>query len=218
MIYNWHVKSRNIHFSPKRQCLVGPKILFKYNFLVWIFVYSLFSFIRGILTIKELLINERIVANEVRLVGENGEQLGIVSLNEALNLSKEKDLDLALISPNANPVVCKIMDYGKYRFDQIKKEKDARKKNKAQEIKTIQLSLTIGDYDINYRVKNAKNFLSEGNKVKVSIRLKGRQQAYPEQGIEIMNKFAGLVGDAGVIEKVPKLEGRDITMIIGQKK
>lgn len=110
------------------------------------------------------------------------------------------------------------MDYGKYRFDQIKKEKDARKKNKAQEIKTIQLSLTIGDYDINYRVKNAKNFLSEGNKVKVSIRLKGRQQAYPEQGIEIMNKFAGLVGDAGVIEKVPKLEGRDITMIIGQKK
>ncbi len=194
------------------------KILFKYNFLVWIFVYSLFSFIRGILTIKELLINERIVANEVRLVGENGEQLGIVSLNEALNLSKEKDLDLALISPNANPVVCKIMDYGKYRFDQIKKEKDARKKNKAQEIKTIQLSLTIGDYDINYRVKNAKNFLSEGNKVKVSIRLKGRQQAYPEQGIEIMNKFAGLVGDAGVIEKVPKLEGRDITMIIGQKK
>lgn len=194
------------------------KILFKYNFLVWIFVYSLFSFIRGILTIKELLINERIVANQVRLVGENGEQLGIVSLNEALNLSKEKDLDLALISPNANPVVCKIMDYGKYRFDQIKKEKDARKKNKAQEIKTIQLSLTIGDYDINYRVKNAKNFLSEGNKVKVSIRLKGRQQAYPEQGIEIMNKFAGLVGDAGVIEKVPKLEGRDITMIIGQKK
>lgn len=185
---------------------------------MWIFVYSLFSFIRGILTIKELLINERIVANEVRLVGENGEQLGIVSLNEALNLSKEKDLDLALISPNANPVVCKIMDYGKYRFDQIKKEKDARKKNKAQEIKTIQLSLTIGDYDINYRVKNAKNFLSEGNKVKVSIRLKGRQQAYPEQGIEIMNKFAGLVGDAGVIEKVPKLEGRDITMIIGQKK
>lgn len=185
---------------------------------MWIFVYSLFSFIRGILTIKELIINEKIVANEVRLVGENGEQLGIVSLNEALNLSKEKDLDLALISPNANPVVCKLMDYGKYRFDQIKKEKDARKKNKAQEIKTIQLSLTIGDYDINYRVKNAKNFLSEGNKVKVSIRLKGRQQAYPEQGIEIMNKFAGLVGDVGVVEKVPKLEGKDITMIISQKK
>ncbi len=185
---------------------------------MWIFVYSLFSFIRGILIIKELLINEQIVAKEVRLVGENGEQLGIVSLSEALNLSKEKDLDLALISPNANPAVCKLMDYGKYRFDQIKKEKEARKKNKAQEIKTIQLSLTIGDYDINYRVKNAKNFLEEGNKVKVSIRLKGRQQAYPEQGIEIMKKFASLIGDAGVIEKEPKLEGRDITMIIGQKK
>ena len=185
---------------------------------MWIFVYSLFSFIRGILIIKELLINEQIVAKEVRLVGENGEQLGIVSLSEALNLSKEKDLDLALISPNANPAVCKLMDYGKYRFDQIKKEKEARKKNKAQEIKTIQLSLTIGDYDISYRVKNAKNFLEEGNKVKVSIRLKGRQQAYPEQGIEIMKKFASLIGDAGVIEKEPKLEGRDITMIIGQKK
>lgn len=185
---------------------------------MWIFVYSLFSFIRGILTIKELLINEKIVANEVRLVGENGEQLGIVSLNEALNLSKEKDLDLALISPNANPVVCKLMDYGKYRFDQIKKEKEARKKNKAQEIKTIQLSLTIGDYDMNYRVKNAKNFLSEGNKVKVNILLKGRQQAYPEQGIEIMKKFASLVGDACIVEKEPKLEGKFINMVLGQKK
>lgn len=185
---------------------------------MWIFVYSLFSFIRGILIIKELLINEQIVAKEVRLVGENGEQLGIVSLSEALNLCREKDLDLALISPNATPVVCKIMDYGKYRFDQIKKEKEARKKNKAQEIKTIQLSLTIGDYDMNYRVKNAKNFLEDGNKVKVNIKLKGRQQAYPEQGIEIMKKFASQIGDAGIIEKEPKLEGRDINMVIGQKK
>ena len=185
---------------------------------MWIFVYSLFSFIRGILTIKELLINEQIVAKEVRLVGENGEQLGILSLSDALNLSREKDLDLALISPNANPVVCKIMDYGKYRFDQIKKEKEARKKNKAQEIKTIQLSLTIGDYDMNYRVKNAKNFLQDGNKVKVNILLKGRQQAYPEQGIEIMKKFASLVGDACVVEKEPKLEGKFINMVLGQKK
>lgn len=170
------------------------------------------------MTIKELLINEQIVAKEVRLVGENGEQLGIVSLQEALILSKEKDLDLALISPNANPAVCKIMDYGKYRFDQIKKEKEARKKNKTQEIKTIQLSLTIGDYDMNYRVKNAKAFLSDGNKVKVNILLKGRQQAYPEQGIEIMKKFASLVGDAGVIEKEPKQEGKNINMVLSQKK
>lgn len=184
----------------------------------YLYIHFFLLFLRGISTIKELLINDKIVADEVRLVGENGEQLGIVSLEEALNLSNEKNLDLALISPNAKPVVCKLMDYGKFRFDQLKKEKEARKKNKAQEMKTIQLSLTIGDNDINYRVKNAKNFLAEGNKVKVSILLKGRQNAYPEQGFEIMKKFASLVGEACVVEKEPKLEGKYITMVLSQKK
>ncbi len=181
-------------------------------------MYIHFFFLRGILTIKELLINEQINANEVRLIGVDGEQLGIVSFNEALNLSRDKDLDLVQISPNAVPSVCKIMDYGKYRFDLLKKEKDARKKNKAQEIKTIQLSLTIGDHDMLYRVKNAQGFLANGNKVKVNILLKGRQQAFPEQGIQIMNKFANLVGDCALVEKPPKLEGKFINMVLSQKK
>ncbi|MBE5746047.1 MAG: translation initiation factor IF-3 [Clostridiales bacterium] len=167
---------------------------------------------------KELLINDQITGTEVRLVGEDGEQLGIMSLESALEIAKNKDLDLVQISPNAVPSVCKVMDYGKYRFDQIKREKEARKKNKAQETKIIQLSLTIGDHDMNYRVKNAKNFLTEGSKVKVNILLKGRQQAYPEQGIEIMKKFASLVGESCNLEKAPSLEGKFINMVLSPKK
>jgi len=181
-------------------------------------VYSLFSFIRGILIIKELLINEQITSTEVRLVGDDGEQLGVMSVQNALEIAKEKDLDLVEVSPNAKPSVCKIMDYGKFRFDQMKKEKEARKKNKAQETKGIRLSLTIGEYDIAYRVKNAKDFLQEGNKVKLSIKLNGRQQAYPEQGIEIMKKFASLVGESCNLEKAPSLEGKFINMVLSPKK
>lgn len=173
---------------------------------------------KGDFTIKELLINEQIIAKEVRLIANDGEQLGVVSFDEALDKARQADLDLVQISPNAVPSVCKIMDYGKYRFDLLKKEKDARKKNKAQEVKTIQLSLTIGEHDMSYRVKNAIEFLKDGNKVKVNILLKGRQQAYPEQGIEIMNKFAQMLGDNAVIEKAPLLEGKFINMVLGQKK
>ena len=185
---------------------------------MWIFLYSLFSFIRGILIIKELLINEQITSSEVRLVGDSGEQLGVMSLENALDIARNKDLDLVEVSPNAKPSVCKIMDYGKFRFDQIKKEKEARKKNKAQETKIIQLSLTIGEHDMAYRVKNARNFLQEGNKVKVNILLNGRQQAYPDQGIEIMKKFADMVGESANIEKAPMLEGKFINMVLSPKK
>ncbi len=181
-------------------------------------MYIHFFLFKGDFTIKELLINEQINAKEVRLILDDGEQKGIVSFDEALDLAHQKDLDLVQISPNAVPSVCKIMDYGKYRFDLLKKEKDARKKNKTQEIKTIQLSLTIGEHDIAYRIKNAISFLNEGNKVKVNILLKGRQQAYPEQGIEIMNKFAESLKDYAVVEKAPKLEGKFINMVLSQKK
>ena len=181
-------------------------------------LYIHFFLFKGETIIKELLINEQITGSEVRLVGETGEQLGVMSLENALEIAKSKDLDLVQISPNAVPSVCKIMDYGKYRFDQIKREKEARKKNKAQETKIIQLSLTIGDHDMNYRVKNAKNFLKEGSKVKVNILLKGRQQAYPEQGIEIMKKFANLVGEDCILEKTPALEGKFINMVLSPKK
>ena len=181
-------------------------------------LYIHFFLFKGETIIKELLINEQITGSEVRLVGETGEQLGVMSLESALEIAKSKDLDLVQISPNAVPSVCKIMDYGKYRFDQIKREKEARKKNKAQETKIIQLSLTIGDHDMNYRVKNAKNFLKEGSKVKVNILLKGRQQAYPEQGIEIMKKFANLVGEDCILEKTPALEGKFINMVLSPKK
>ena len=177
-----------------------------------------FFLFKGDNFIKELLINEQIIASQVRLIDSNGEQKGIVSFTEALDIAKQQDLDLVQISPNAVPSVCKIMDYGKYRFDLLKKEKDARKKNKSQEIKTIQLSLTIGEHDIAYRVKNATAFLNAGNKVKVTILLKGRQQAYPEQGIKIMNNFSNLLADVAVVEKAPKLEGKSIIMVLSQKK
>lgn len=182
-----------------------------------IFLIHNFFFYRGFI-IKELLINNQIVAESVRLVGETGEQLGIMSLSEALSVAEQSGLDLAQISPNINPVVCKLMDYGKYKFDQQKREKEARKKQKVTEIKTIQLSLTIGEHDMSYRAKQAMEFVKEGNKVKVSILLKGRQQAFASQGFEIMKKFASLVSEVAMIEKDPSQEGKFINMILNQKK
>lgn len=169
--------------------------------------------------IKELLINEQIrLSGEVRLVGENGEQLGIVNILEAKQIAEQKSLDLALISPSATPPVCKVMNYGKYRYDLQKKEKEAKSKQKVVETKTIRFGLNISEHDVEYRAKQAKEFLLKGNKVKANMRLSGRENAYADKGIETLKNFAEKMSEWSVIEVAPFKEGRYINMIIAPKK
>ena len=163
---------------------------------------------------KELLINEQIVASDVRLIGENGEQLGIVKLQEAQKIADERGYDLVLMSATSNPAVCKIMDYSKYKFDTIKKEKELRKNQKVIELKEIQLSMTISDHDISYRVTNATKFLQDGNKVKVVLRMKGRQQAYVKNCIEVVKGFVARLSDVGTTDKEPEVTGRNIFVVV----
>ena len=169
-------------------------------------------------TIKELLINEQIIEKEVRLISDQGEQLGIVSRSEALRLADEQGLDLVKISPNSNPPVCKLMDYGKYKFELGKKEKEQRKNQKVVELKEVQLSFTIAKHDMETKCKAAQKFLQEGNKVKVTIRMFGRQQANPQFGIEVMHNFVEMLGDSCTIEKDAEVIGRNILLIIVPKK
>ena len=166
------------------------------------------------------MINEQILDKEVRLLSQSGEQLGVVPLQKALDLAEENDLDLVKISPTANPPVCKIMDYGKYKFEQQKKEKESKFKQKQKEVelKTLRIGLNISDHDLAYRAKQAQEFIKDGNKVKANMMLRGRQQAYVKNGIDTLNKFAGLVGETAVIEKAPFQEGRFVNMILAPKK
>lgn len=163
---------------------------------------------------KEALKNEQIVLPEVRLIGADGEQLGIVSSARANELASEKELDLVLIAPDAKPPVCKIMDYGKYRFDELKKLKDQKKNQKVAKLKEMSLSMVIDDHDLEIKAKQVCKFLSEGSKVRVNIRMSGRLQARPQVGIDIMNKFATLCGSAGSVEKPPVVLGRNIFMFL----
>ena len=166
------------------------------------------------------MINEQILDKEVRLLSQSGEQLGIVALDKALALAEEQDLDLVKISPTANPPVCKIMDYGKYKFEQQKKEKESKFKQKQKEVelKTLRIGLNISDHDLTYRAKQANEFIKDGNKVKANMMLRGRQQAYVKNGIDTLKKFADLVGEDAVIEKAPYQEGRFVNMILAPKK
>ena len=166
---------------------------------------------------KELLINEDIRDKEVRVIAADGSQLGVMDTREAQRLSIEQNLDLVKIAPQATPPVCRIMDYGKYRFEQAKREKEAKKNQKVIEIKEIRLSLNIDIGDLNTKVKQATKVLQEGNKLKVSIRFRGREMAHPEIGHEVMKKFTEAVAEHGVVEKPPKLEGRHMLMFIAAK-
>ena len=166
---------------------------------------------------QETQINSAIRDAEVRLVGANGEQLGIMSAKEANEIADREGLDLVKISPNAVPPVCKIMDYGKYLFDKAKREKEQRKNQKIVELKEVQLSMTIEKHDIDIKAKHATKFLLNGDKVKVSIRMSGRQQAYSDRGIETENAFAQSLEEISVIEKPAKVEGRNIIMILAPK-
>ncbi len=166
---------------------------------------------------KELQINEQIRDNEVRLIGAEGEQLGVVATREAQRLADEKELDLVKIAPTATPPVCRIMDYGKYRFEQAKREKEARKNQRVVELKEVRLSLNIDIADFNTKAKHAQRFLQEGNKVKVSIRFRGREMGHPEIGLETMKRFAEVCSETAVVEKPAKMEGRNMLMFLAPK-
>ena len=166
---------------------------------------------------KELLINESIREKEVRVVDADGSQLGILPLKEALNIAASKNLDLVDIAPQAKPPVCRIMDYGKYRYEQAKREKEARKNQKTIEIKEVRLSLNIDTHDFNTKVNAAKKFLSAGNKVKVSVRYRGRELAHPELGRGLLERFKDDCSEVGVVDKQPKMEGRSLVMFIASK-
>lgn len=166
---------------------------------------------------QEQQINEEIRDKEVRLISDEGEQLGIMSAAEALKISKEKNLDLVKIAPMANPPVCKIMDYGKFKFEKAKREKEQRKNQKVIETKEIRLSLKIDTHDFNTKINQAKKFIADGNKLKVSIRFRGREMAHPELGLTIMQRAADALDESAVIEKAAKLEGRQMLMFMAPK-
>lgn len=159
-------------------------------------------------------INEEIRDKEVRLIGDDGEQLGVVTLQQAQNLAVEKGMDLVKIAPQAKPPVCKIMDYGKFRFEQAKREKEARKNQKIVETKEIRLTPNTDIGDLNTKVKNASKFLKEGDKVKVSVRFRGRQVTHASLGQDLLRRFAEMCSECSTVEKLPKLEGRQMIMFL----
>ncbi|MCI9216236.1 translation initiation factor IF-3 [Lachnospiraceae bacterium 42-17] len=164
------------------------------------------------------MINGQIRDREVRVIGENGDQLGIMPIKEAMRLAQEAELDLVKIAPKAQPPVCKIIDYGKYRYELARKEKEARKKQKIVEVKEVRLSPNIDTNDLNTKVNNAKKFISKGNKVKVTLRFRGREMAHVQQTKHILDDFAGLLADVASVEKQPKLEGRSMSMVLTEKR
>ena len=162
-------------------------------------------------------INEDINDNEIRLIDEDGTQLGIMSSPEALKIAIEKELDLVKIAPGSNPPVCKIMDYGKYRFEQTKREKEARRHQQIVEIKEIRMSPSIGTNDFNVKLKNGQKFLKEGDRLKVTIRFRGREMAHTNLGEDLLKKFADECLEFGTVDKNPKLEGRHMSMFLTSK-
>ena len=166
---------------------------------------------------QELQINEQIRDKELRVIYSDGTQLGIMPLRRAMELAEQKNLDLVKIAPQANPPVCKIIDYGKFRFEQAKREKEERKNQRVVEIKEVRLSLNIDTHDFETKKNHALRFISEGNKVKASIRFRGREMGHPELGLEIMRRFADAMSEVANVEKPAKLEGRTMLMFLAPK-
>ena len=164
------------------------------------------------------MINEQIRDKEVRLIGADGEQLGIMSAREAYKLAQEAELDLVKIAPGAKPPVCKIIDYGKYRYELARKEKEARKKQKTVELKEVRLSPNIDTNDLNTKMNAARKFISKGNKVKVTLRFRGREMAHVQASKHILDDFAEALVDIAVVETAPKLEGRSMGMVLAEKR
>ena len=166
---------------------------------------------------QELPTNGQIRAREVQLIGDEGEKLGVVSLKEALEVAEEKKLDLVLVAPNAKPPVCKIMNYGKYKFEQAKKEKEAKKKQKTAEVKEIRITPNIEEHDFGFKAKNARKFIEDGNKVKITVRFKGREVNNSKLGEDVLNKFIENLSDIVNVDKKPKLEGRNMFIMLSKK-
>lgn len=169
-------------------------------------------------TISDYFINEQIRDKEVRVIGEDGQQLGVMSSRDAMRLAEEAGVDLVKIAPTAKPPVCRIVDYGKFRYEQTRKEKDAKKKQKTMEVKELRLSPNIDTNDLNTKVNAARKFLSKGDKVKITLRFRGREMAHMNNSKHILDDFAEALADIAVVDKAPKVEGRSMTMFLAQKK
>ncbi len=183
-----------------------------------IFISIFFHFILGGVNIKqELPINEKIRLKEVQVIDDQGQKLGVMSSDEALDLAYDKKLDLVLVAPNGNPPVCKIMNYGKYKFEQAKKEKEAKKKQKVTEVKEIRVTPNTEEHDFNFKAKNARKFLEDGCKVKITVRFRGRELNYVKAGEDLLNKFAENLSDLANVDKKPSLEGKNMFIMLSSK-
>lgn len=180
--------------------------------------YAIHFFLMEGKTISDLMINEQIRDKEIRLIGENGQQLGVMSPREAMAMAEEAGLDLVKVAPTANPPVCKIVDYGKYKYEQLRKEKEAKKKQRIIEIKEIRLTPNIDTNDLNTKVNAARKFLSKGDKVKITMRFRGREMAHMNSSKHILDDFAQSLSDVATVEKEPKVEGRSMTMFLTEKR
>ncbi|SDC26012.1 bacterial translation initiation factor 3 (bIF-3) [Shouchella lonarensis] len=178
---------------------------------------ALTSYWRWPIISKDMFVNEGIRAREVRLVGANGDQIGVKSKFEALEMAQNANLDLVCVAPNAKPPVCRIMDYGKFRYEQQKKDKEARKKQKVITVKEVRLSPTIEDNDFNTKLRNARKFLEKGDKVKASIRFRGRAITHSSIGRDVLERLAKECEDIAVIESRPKMEGRSMFLVMAPK-
>lgn len=178
---------------------------------------SILFFLEVFFIKQELLINEKIRAKEVQLIGANGEKLGVVGIEEALDMAAEAELDLALVSPNAQPPVCKLMNYGKYKFEQAKREKESKKNQKTFELKELRVTPNIEQHDFEFKAKNARKFLQDGNKVKITVRFRGRELNYVKAGEETLNEFIENLSDIATVEKKPLLEGKNMFVILAKK-
>lgn len=167
---------------------------------------------------QELFINGQIRADKVQVIDENNQKLGVMSLDDAIDIAAGKKLDLVLVAPNNNPKVCKIMNYGKYKFEQAKKEKEARKKQKSFEVKEIRITPNIDKHDFEFKMKNAEKFLKDGNKVRITLKFRGREMNYVKQGEEVLNSFITGLEEVSTVEKKPLLEGKNMFIILVPKK
>ena len=187
------------------------------HFLLFL-LYFLMIILWRCKVISDLMINEQIRDREVRVIGEDGEQLGIMSSREAMRLAEEAGVDLVKIAPTAKPPVCKIVDYGKFKYEQTRKEKEARKKQKVIDVKEIRLSPNIDTNDLNTKINAARKFLSKGDKVKVTLRFRGREMAHMQNSKHILVGFGESLSDIAVVEKEPRVEGRSMTMFLAEKR
>ena len=185
---------------------------------VWIdFFESQFFNLEVFFIKQELEINGQIRLREVQLIDENGAKLGVMPSGKALEIAEDKNLDLVLVAPNGNPPVCKIMNYGKYKFEQAKKEKEAKKKQKVAELKELRITPNIDEHDFNFKCKNARKFIEDGAKVKITVRFRGRELNYVKLGETTLNRFSEALADVANVEKKPVLEGKNMFVILSKK-